>query len=205
MAYPIAIVMNFMATVILGMQTFDMGLITDNCGDVEVCVPHVKPIALGGWILFSASLIFLVSNVMIMFTYWQLNNRVLEEEQYGFYHENHLHLHSHSSNSNSNIQRHQFSHQHYPSNYSKSLSSESDPEKGQYSSPKIKTPQPKRLAKDIFTTESNDYVFFSKADASKLSSGLNEDGLPSASSSVSDYKSLQISPLESKTGHNQIY
>jgi hypothetical protein len=50
--------MNLMATIILGMQTFDMGLISDNCGDVEVCVPFVKPIALAGWVLVAGSLAF---------------------------------------------------------------------------------------------------------------------------------------------------
>lgn len=47
--------MNMMSAVILGMQTFDMGLISDNCGDVEVCVPFVKPIALAGWVLVAGS------------------------------------------------------------------------------------------------------------------------------------------------------
>lgn len=50
--------MNIMSTVILGMQTFDMGLISDNCGDVEVCVPFVKPIALAGWVLVAGSFAF---------------------------------------------------------------------------------------------------------------------------------------------------
>lgn len=200
-----------MATVILGMQTFDMGLITDNCGDVEICYPHVKPIALAGWILVSASIMFLASNVLMMITYWTLSNRVLEEEQYGYYHENYLHLHahthSHSSNtsntsSNNTHHSHQFSHQNYPSNYSKSLPDVEDIEKAH----KIRTPQPKRLAKDIFqdANAGNEYVFFSKSDASKLSSSNN---LPSASSSVtstiSDYKSLQISPLEINSSQNR--
>ena len=51
-------VLNLMSTIILGLQTFDMGLITDNCGDTEVCNPHVKPIALAGWILVSGSVAF---------------------------------------------------------------------------------------------------------------------------------------------------
>lgn len=54
-----------MSTVILGLQTFDMGLITDNCGDVEKCVPHVKPIALAGWMLVSGSIVFVRKKKML--------------------------------------------------------------------------------------------------------------------------------------------
>ena len=51
-------ILNLVATVILGLQTFDMGLMTDNCGDVEICVPHVRPMALAGWILVAGSVAF---------------------------------------------------------------------------------------------------------------------------------------------------
>lgn len=51
-------ILNLVSTLILGLQTFDMGLITDNCGDVEICVPHVRPMALAGWILVAGSTAF---------------------------------------------------------------------------------------------------------------------------------------------------
>ena len=50
--------LNFVAAIILGLQTFDMGLISDNCGDVEVCRPFVKPIAVAGWALTATTLVF---------------------------------------------------------------------------------------------------------------------------------------------------
>ena len=50
--------LNLMSTVILGLQTFDMGLISENCGDSEICNPFVKPIALAGWILVAGSAAF---------------------------------------------------------------------------------------------------------------------------------------------------
>lgn len=58
MAYPTTITLNFISTIILAMQTFDMGLITDNCGDKEFCQPHVMPMALAGWIMVAGSFAF---------------------------------------------------------------------------------------------------------------------------------------------------
>lgn len=59
-----------MSIVILALQTFDMGLITDNCGDVEVCYPHVKPIALAGWILVSGSIAFVRPTRLLVFNFY---------------------------------------------------------------------------------------------------------------------------------------
>lgn len=56
--------LNLFAAVILGLQTFDMGLISDNCGDVEVCEPFVKPIALAGWTLTATSIAFVSSALL---------------------------------------------------------------------------------------------------------------------------------------------
>lgn len=57
--------LNLLSTVVLGLQTFDMGLISDNCGDQEFCVPFVKPIALAGWMLVSGSFAF-VKQIQIL-------------------------------------------------------------------------------------------------------------------------------------------
>lgn len=57
--------LNLMSTVILGIQTFDMGLMTDNCGDAEICYPHVQPIALAGWIMVAGSIAFVSKNINV--------------------------------------------------------------------------------------------------------------------------------------------
>lgn len=58
--------LNLLSTVILGLQTFDMGLISDNCGDQEFCVPFVKPIALAGWMLVSGSFAFVKQFLLVI-------------------------------------------------------------------------------------------------------------------------------------------
>lgn len=194
LCYPMAMALNLVATVILGMQTFDMGLISDNCGDVEVCYPFVKPIALAGWILVSASTTFLIVNSFMLSTYWQLRERLVDEEQVGYSHQEYMHTHA----------NHHYSHQHYPSNFSKSGSSNPISEDIELAMPsKIRTPQPKRNTKDLFN-DPNEIIVITKSEASKLA--IFQHGPPSATTSqvsnASDYKSLQISPIDF-SAHNR--
>ena len=69
MTYPITIILNLISTVILAMQTFDMGLITDNCGDKEFCEPHVLPLALAGWIMVAGSFAFVRFKIISLYIY----------------------------------------------------------------------------------------------------------------------------------------
>lgn len=138
-------------------------------------------------------------------TYWQLSNRILEEQNCeGYSGQPFMHSHAHH--------HHQYSHQQYPINYSRSMS-QHDMEAGgpavQHEK-KIRTPQPKRPAKNVFP-DSNEIIVITKPEASKLTnfpSAIHSNYLQydfnSQSSSVvsSDYKSLQISPLDF-TSHNQ--
>ena len=129
----------------------------------------------------------------MLMTYWQLSNRLLEEERCGDY-SGSAYMHSHAHNYN-----HQYSHHHYPINYSRSGSA--DIEKGsfiQFEKPeKIRTPQPKRSAKNLFN-DPGEIIIISKLEASKLSGNYQHSLINSTASSVvsSDYKSLQISPLD---------
>ena len=210
-------VLNLVSTIVLSLQTFDMGLITDNCGDVEVCVPHVKPIALAGWILVAGSVAFLIINSIILSTYWQFSNRLLNEEDCGYNSSStgtfmHSHTHHH----------HQYSHQNYPINYSRGghhadieagitePTAKDNNIKSDIARPDsvLRTPQPKRSAKNIFNDSDNEIIIIKKTDASKLTNLTTNyhqqyrlyDGEVSVSSSTTsssnDYKSLQISPLD---------
>ena len=219
MAYPMVMIMNLVSTIVLGLQTFDMGLITDNCGDVEVCVPHVKPIALAGWVLVAGSVALLIINSLMLSTYWQFSTRLLDEEDCGYTSSTsgtfmHSHTHHH----------HQYSHQNYPINYSSGGGAvnhdiEAAFTKGNLKSDYVidgitkpdsilRTPQPKRSAKNLFNDAENEFITLTKTEASKLTD-LSAyyhhqyriyDGEVSASSSTTsssnDYKSLQISPLD---------
>lgn len=136
-------------------------------------------------------------------TYWQLSNRILDEEHCdGYAGQPFMHSHTHH--------HHQYSHHHYPINYSRSTPENgfNDLEKGSLPSEphgKIRTPQPKRPAKNVFD---NQVITVTKADAGKLSTTYtlvnhnkhqqHDTCSPSNSSSVVlvDYKSLQISPLD---------
>jgi hypothetical protein len=141
-------------------------------------------------------------------TYWQLSNRIIEEQNCeGYSGQPYMHSHAHH--------HHQYSHQQYPINYSRSMTQD-EMESGRSfynSEKKIRTPQPKRPEKN-FITDSNEIILITKPEASKLAfssasastihSNYLQYDLSSQSSSVvsSDYKSLQISPLDF-TGHNQ--
>lgn len=144
-------------------------------------------------------------NLLMLRTYWQLSNRILEEQNCeGYSGQPFMHSHAHH--------HHQYSHQHYPINYSRSYS-ENDIESGRVIQPekKIRTPQPKRPAKNLFS-DPNEIIFITKPEASKLTfpstihSNYLQYDLNSQTSSVvssdSNYKSLQISPLDF-TNHNQ--
>lgn len=151
-------------------------------------------------------------------TYWQLSNRILEEAHSGcFAYGGHPHMHSHSHH-------HQYSHHHYPINYSRSrgIASLPDIESGNFvvmqmqkKPEKIRTPQPKRSAKNLFS-DPDELIVITKNEASKLTQLTEYNNIPqqkytiyegnsdsSTTSSVvsSDYKSLQISPLDF-THHN---
>ena len=157
----------------------------------------------------------------MMRTYWQLSNRLLEEQHCtGFSGQPFMHSHA------QNHHRHQYSHINYPINYSMS-SLMNDVEKANNSAvsnhqsgipkeshEKIRTPQPKLAAKNIFS-DPNEIIFITKSDASKLTNYPNnaisypqyfpsESQAASVASSVisSDYKSLQISPLDFSNPQN---
>jgi hypothetical protein len=168
-AYPVAMALNFVAAIILALQTFDMGLISDNCGDVEVCRPFVKPIALAGWALTATTIAFVAANGIMLVAYWQLNTRVLDEREYGY-----AHLEDSLS-----AAHHHHSHHHYPANYSMQLQPPPAPEPR----PKLKTPLPK-LPSPLF----DDFIA-GKADKILGSKTSTPD-------SSTDYKSFPISPLD---------
>ena len=142
-------------------------------------------------------------NCLMTRTYWQLSNRIIKEKNCeGYSGQPFMHSHAHH--------HHQYSHQQYPINYSRSMS-QNEMESGGvvHSEKKIRTPQPKRPAKNFFN-DPNEIIIITKPEASKLSfpstihSNYLQYDLNSQSSSVvsSDYKSLQISPLDF-TSHNQ--
>lgn len=154
-------------------------------------------------------------NALMMCTYWQFSNRLLEEQHCtGLSGQSFMHSHAHN--------HHQFSHINYPINYSMSsllqdVEKANNPttvDSGYPNSPpkesheKIRTPQPKLAAKNIFS-DPNDIVYITKPEASKLANYPNnamsypqyfpaESQAASVASSVisNDYKSLQISPLD---------
>lgn len=146
-------------------------------------------------------------NCLMLRTYWQLSNRILEEQNCeGYSGQPFMHSHAHH--------HHQYSHQQYPINYSRSFS-QSEMESGGIGEEKkkIRTPQPKRPAKNLFT-ENDEIIVITKPEASKLStfpsaihSNYLQYDLNSQSSSVisSDYKSLQISPLDFTNQNQNIY
>lgn len=132
-------------------------------------------------------------------TYWELNNRILDERDLG-------EAYQHSRQSRAHTQ-------HYPLNYShsyftsSSTSTDSDIEaatglKSSHQLSKIRTPQPKKSAKDIFTTEhdginDNESIMRSKLQSSYYYTSDTSNG-STRSVSVTDYKSFQISPLDVK-------
>ena len=164
---------------------------------------------------------------MMFSTYWQLSSRLLDEEECGYSNSSsgtfmHSHTHHH----------HQYSHQNYPINYSRRGGSievsdveaggikpierpESKPiERSESKAIKrpesiLRTPQPKRSAKNIFNDTDNDIIVITKTDASKLADQSassfyhqkyriydGEISSSTVSSETNDYKSLQISPLD---------
>lgn len=140
-------------------------------------------------------------------TYWQLSNRILEEQSCGGY-SGQPFMHSHAHH------HHQYSQQNYPINYSHSTSQHEMESGGMVivHEKKIRTPQPRRPAKDLFTNP-EEVIVITKPEASKLahSSAIHSNylqyDLNSHSSSVisSDYKSLQISPLDFNAHNQNVY
>jgi hypothetical protein len=143
-------------------------------------------------------------------TYWQISNRILEEEQcVGYGGQPFMHSHAHN---------HQYSHHHYPINYSSDFSDlemgNSVVQEQHEKHGKIRTPQPKRMAKNVFKddedNQQNEIITITKSEASKLSATsttaynltnkhmISDSYHSSNSSSIvsADYKSLQISPLD---------
>lgn len=158
--------------------------------------------------------------------YWQLSSRLLDEEDCGKTTSStsgtfmHSHTHHH----------HQFSHQNYPINYSRSGMDvdKSDIEAGGIKAIKqerpesiLRTPQPKRSAKNIFSDseDNNEIIIITKNEATKLADisasyyhqqyRIHDGNISASSSSTSssdDYKSLQISPLDfSQMTNTNIY
>lgn len=138
-------------------------------------------------------------------TYWQLSNRLLEEEQYGNYGTGNSFMHSHAHH------HHRYSHHQYPINYSRSNGGDSnnfpDLESGNFVAfdkpEKIRTPQPKKSVKNLFNDQ-DEIILISKSEASKLTEisigNNNRNSILSSTASSAfsndDYKSLQISPLD---------
>lgn len=110
-----------------------------------------------------------MANAFMLVTYWQLNTRILDEQEYGY-----AHLEESIS-----AAHHHHSHHHYPSNYS--LQMQAPVVHPEIPRTKIQTPVPKLLSPRI-----DDFI---QIKADKFSKSSTPD-------SSTEYKSFPISPLD---------
>ena len=109
----------------------------------------------------------------MLVTYWQLNSRILDEQEYGY-----AHLEESLS-----AAHHHHSHHHYPANYCHQAGPQQQQQQ-QQSKPKLQTPLPK-LPSPRFGNDSS----FVLVKTEKLSKTSTPD-------SSTEYKSFPISPLD---------
>lgn len=198
--YAVQMAMNVMAMLILGLQTFDMGLMTSNCGDSEICRPHVLPLAVAGWVLVATSCSLLAVNGCMFATYWRLNGRLLDEQDLGL-----VYMHYMQMDTAHHRRHHRHHHQHYPSNYSHSGM---DIDLETAGSHKICTPLPKRPKPSLFS-DPGELVLASGVTgvtgACRMPPADSQSKTSTPTGSVgSDYRSFPISPLDMRGCNNLV-